>query len=56
MATTRVDSGQSESTKSFHLKGGAVVSHFALEGQLRTGNISEDPDGLVCGSGNAGST
>jgi signal transduction histidine kinase/ligand-binding sensor domain-containing protein len=31
----------------FHLKGGAVVSHFMLEGQLRTGNISEDPDGSL---------
>ena len=31
----------------FHLKGGAVVSHFALEGQLRTGNVSEDPDGSL---------
>ena len=31
----------------FHLKGGVVVSHFALEGQLRTGNISVDPDGSL---------
>src|SRR5208283_1165014 len=31
----------------FHLKGGVVTSHFALEGQLRTGNISEDPDGSL---------
>jgi signal transduction histidine kinase/ligand-binding sensor domain-containing protein len=31
----------------FHLKGGVVVSHFALEGQVRTGNISEDPDGSL---------
>ena len=31
----------------FHLKGGVVVSHFALEGQDRTGNVSEDPDGSL---------
>ena len=31
----------------FHLKGGVVTSHFALEGQNRTGNISEDPDGSL---------
>ena len=31
----------------FHLKGGAAVSHFVLEGQLRTGNVSEDPDGSL---------
>ena len=31
----------------FHLKGGVVTSHFTLEGQLRTGNISEDPDGSL---------
>jgi signal transduction histidine kinase/ligand-binding sensor domain-containing protein len=31
----------------FHLKGGVVTSHFALEGQHRTGNISEDPDGSL---------
>ncbi len=31
----------------FHLKGGVITSHFALEGQLRTGNISEDPDGSL---------
>jgi hypothetical protein len=31
----------------FHLKGGVVVSHFALEGQVRAGNISEDPERLV---------
>jgi len=31
----------------FHLKGGVVTSHFALEGQARTGNISEDPDGSL---------
>ena len=31
----------------FHLKGGVVVSHFALEGQVRTGNISVDPDGSL---------
>src|SRR5678815_518059 len=31
----------------FHLKDGVVTSHFALEGQLRTGNISEDPDGSL---------
>ena len=31
----------------FHLKGGAIVSHFALEGQVRIGNISVDPDGWL---------
>jgi signal transduction histidine kinase/ligand-binding sensor domain-containing protein len=31
----------------FHVKGGAVVSHFAVDGQLRTGNISADPDGSL---------
>ena len=31
----------------FHVKGGAVVSHFALESQLRTGNISVDRDGSL---------
>ena len=31
----------------FHVKGGMVVSHFALESQLRTGNISVDPDGSL---------
>jgi signal transduction histidine kinase/ligand-binding sensor domain-containing protein len=31
----------------FHLKGGVVTSHFLLEGQYRTGNISEDPDGSL---------
>ncbi len=31
----------------FHLKGRAVVAHFALEAQLRTGNTSEDPDGSL---------
>ena len=31
----------------FHLKGGAIVSHFALEGQVRIGNISVDPDGSL---------
>ena len=31
----------------FHLKGGVVTSHFRLEGQFRTGNISEDPDGSL---------
>jgi len=31
----------------FHLKGGVVTSHFALEGLNRTGNISEDPDGSL---------
>ena len=30
-----------------HLKGGAVTSHFALEGQGRTENVSEDPDGSL---------
>ncbi len=31
----------------FHLKGGVITSHFALEGQNRTGNISEGPDGSL---------
>ena len=31
----------------FHVKGGAVVSHFALEGQLRIGNVSVDADGSL---------
>ena len=31
----------------FHVKGGAVVSHFALESQLRTGNTLVDPDGSL---------
>jgi signal transduction histidine kinase/ligand-binding sensor domain-containing protein len=31
----------------FHIKEGAVVSHFALEGQHRTGNISVDLDGSL---------
>jgi signal transduction histidine kinase/ligand-binding sensor domain-containing protein len=31
----------------FHLKGGVVTSHFVVEGQYRTGNISEDPDGSL---------
>ena len=31
----------------FHLKGRAVVSHFALESQLRTGNTRVDPDGSL---------
>jgi signal transduction histidine kinase/ligand-binding sensor domain-containing protein len=30
-----------------HVEGGTVTSHFALEGQLRTGNVSEDPDGSL---------
>ena len=31
----------------FHLKGGVVTSHFRLEAQFRTGNVSEDPDGSL---------
>ena len=31
----------------FHLKGRHVVSHFALESQLRTGNTSADADGSL---------
>jgi signal transduction histidine kinase/ligand-binding sensor domain-containing protein len=31
----------------FHLKGGVVTAHFALEAQFRTANISEDPDGSL---------
>jgi ligand-binding sensor domain-containing protein len=31
----------------FHLKGGVVTAHFALEAQYRTANISEDPDGSL---------
>ena len=31
----------------FHVKGGVVTSHFPLEGQYRTGNISVDPDGSL---------
>jgi signal transduction histidine kinase/ligand-binding sensor domain-containing protein len=31
----------------FHVKGGVVVSHSAVEGQNRTANISEDPDGSL---------
>ena len=31
----------------FHVKGGTVVSHFALESQLRIGSISVDPDGSL---------
>ena len=31
----------------FHLKGKAVVSHFALESQLRTDNASADADGSL---------
>jgi len=30
-----------------HVKGGVVISHFSLEGQARTENISEDPDGSL---------
>ena len=30
-----------------HVKSGVVTSHFALEGQGRTENISEDPDGSL---------
>ena len=30
-----------------HLKGGVVTSHFTVEGQFRTGNVSEDPDGSL---------
>ena len=30
-----------------HLKGGVVTSHFPLQGQSRTENISEDPDGSL---------
>ena len=31
----------------FHLKDGVVTSHFKLEAQFRTGNVSEDPDGSL---------
>jgi signal transduction histidine kinase/ligand-binding sensor domain-containing protein len=31
----------------FHLKGGLVTSHFRLEAQFRTGNVSVDPDGSL---------
>ncbi len=31
----------------FHMKGGVVTSHFRLEGQNRTRNISVDPDGSL---------
>ena len=35
----------------FHLKGGSVVSHFALESQLRTDNASADAGRLLVDSG-----
>jgi ligand-binding sensor domain-containing protein len=31
----------------FYQKGGVVTSHFALEGQYRTENVSVDPDGSL---------
>ena len=31
----------------FYQKGGVVTSHFALQGQYRTGNVSVDPDGSL---------
>lgn len=31
----------------FHVKGAVVTSHFGLEGQFRTGNVSVDPDGSL---------